>query len=184
MKLQSAKVSASFMSTLLPKITRILSAKSSPGQEENPETASVPEAPAPEKAPIQPEKAEALETAMSVESVFESMLAEERGSEPSVEQASGISTGMGGEKSEPNLKGDPAAHEAAKRLARIIISDIALYNQRAIEEGIEKGTFHELLKEELAEGKKLYESRIPDEIRSGTQYLEAATEDFISKKKV
>ena len=173
--------------TLLSKITNILNARTSPGQEEKPESAPSPEAPAPEKAPIQPEKAKALEEAMSVESVFESMLAEEKISEltkePSKETLKAAANAAMTEKPGPVLKGEPAAHEAAKRLARIIVSDIALYNQRTIEEGIQKGTFHDLLKEDLAEGKKLYEGRVPDEIRSGTNYLEDAIEDFTSKKK-
>ena len=175
---------------LLSKITNILNVRTSPGQEVKPESAPSPKVPAPEKAPIQPEKAKALEEAMSVESVFESMLAEEKISESTKEPsretldapANAAMTDIT-EKPGPVLKGEPAAHEAAKRLARIIVSDIALYNQRTIEEGIQKGTFHDLLKDDLAEGKKLYEGRVPDEIRSGTNYLADAIEDFISKKK-
>ncbi|MBI1820864.1 MAG: response regulator [Nitrospirae bacterium] len=74
-------------------------------------------------------------------------------------------------------------HEEAKRLARIIISDIALYNQTAIEEGIESGNVEELLKNEIQEAEKLYQERIPREIREGTSYLHEALHDLVERKK-
>ncbi|RQW86349.1 MAG: response regulator, partial [Geobacter sp.] len=36
------------------------------------------------------------------------------------------------------------AHNKARRLARIIVTDIALYNQKKVEEGVRNGTFYEL----------------------------------------
>lgn len=84
----------------------------------------------------------------------------------------------------PRTVGNQAAHDAAKRLARIIISDIALYNQRAIEDGIRNGTVYELLRDEIEEGKKLYESRVPAEISSSTDYYREAIDEFIRKRKI
>jgi DNA-binding response OmpR family regulator len=86
------------------------------------------------------------------------------------------------EKQQP-LVGDLSAHDAAKRLARIIISDIALYNQKRVEEGVRNNTFHELLKDELEEGLKLYQSRTSKEILETTRYYEEVIEDFIQKRK-
>jgi DNA-binding response OmpR family regulator len=86
------------------------------------------------------------------------------------------------EKQRP-ITGDLSAHDAAKRLARIIISDIALYNQKRIDEGVRNDTFHELLKDELDEGLKLYQSRTPKEILETTRYYEEVIEDFIQKRK-
>jgi hypothetical protein len=83
----------------------------------------------------------------------------------------------------PEPKSDLTAHDAAKRLARLIISDIALYNQKKIEEGIRSNTFHEKLKEELEEGLKLYRSRTPQEILASTNYFEEALQEFIQKQK-
>jgi len=51
------------------------------------------------------------------------------------------------------------AEEAALRLARIIVSDIALYNAKKVDEGILNGTFFDLLRTEIEEGRKLYEER-------------------------
>jgi len=75
------------------------------------------------------------------------------------------------------------AHDKARRLARIIITDIALYNQKKVEEGVRNDTFHELFAEELMEGRLFYEQRVPEEVRQGTSYLDDALENFVSQKK-
>jgi CheY-like chemotaxis protein len=83
----------------------------------------------------------------------------------------------------PPVAGDPAKHEAAKRLARLILSDIALYNQKAVENGIRNNTFHQLLKSELEEGRKLYCSRVLPDVTAATDYYNQAIEEFILKRK-
>ncbi len=83
----------------------------------------------------------------------------------------------------PPSSGDKVQHEDAKRFARIIISDIALYNQTAIEEGIENGNVEEMLKNEIHEAEKLYQERVPMEIRKGTSYLHEALRDLVERKK-
>jgi len=75
----------------------------------------------------------------------------------------------------------PEAHIKARRLSRIIASDIALYNQEAVEEGVRTGTFFTLLADDIAEGRALYQRRVADEIRSATNYLEEAFSDLIAK---
>lgn len=74
-------------------------------------------------------------------------------------------------------------HDKARRLARIIVTDIALYNQKKVEEGIRNGTYYELFEEELQDGRLYFERRVPEQVREGTSYLEDALEDFISQKK-
>ncbi len=80
--------------------------------------------------------------------------------------------------------GDSEAHVKARRFARLIVSDIALYNQEKVEEGVRSGRLFELLEEDVFEGRALYEQRIPPEIRNNTSYLEDAFEELISKKKL
>ena len=77
----------------------------------------------------------------------------------------------------------PEAHVKARRLARIIVSDIVLYNQAKVEEGIRKGSFFELLADDIREGRALYVRRISEDIRQTTAYLEDAFEDLIAKKR-
>ncbi|MFN3740336.1 MAG: zinc-ribbon domain-containing protein [Thermodesulfovibrionales bacterium] len=73
--------------------------------------------------------------------------------------------------------------EKARRLARTIISDIYFYNPHKFEDAIKKGTFYETFQDELKEGLKLYESRIPYEIRKRADYFKEEIEAFIEAKK-
>lgn len=74
---------------------------------------------------------------------------------------------------------DPAAIEKARRFARIIVSDIALYNQEAVVEGLKNGTFYELLKTDVDEGRDIYEKRVPEVIRKQKDYYQEAFDNFI-----
>ncbi|HXY53566.1 MAG TPA: response regulator [Nitrospirota bacterium] len=74
---------------------------------------------------------------------------------------------------------DPEAVEKARRFARIIVSDIALYNQEVVLEGLKKGTFYELLKNDVDEGRELYEKRVPAAIKSKKDYYQEAFDNFI-----
>jgi predicted Zn finger-like uncharacterized protein len=71
----------------------------------------------------------------------------------------------------------------AKRLARIIVSDIALYNQERVEEGVKNGSFFELLADDIAEGRLLFRNRVPEEIAEGYPFMDEAFAEFISAKK-
>jgi hypothetical protein len=75
------------------------------------------------------------------------------------------------------------AHKKAKRLARIIVSDIVLYNQPKVEEGVRNGTFYDLLSDDIREGRALYERRVTEEIRNETSYLEEGFEELLTKKR-
>jgi predicted Zn finger-like uncharacterized protein len=78
---------------------------------------------------------------------------------------------------------DPEAVEKARRFARIIVSDIALYNQETVREGVKKGTFFDLLKEDIEEGRRLYEKRVPDSIRSKKDLYQETIDNFIEAQK-
>jgi hypothetical protein len=73
--------------------------------------------------------------------------------------------------------------ETAKRLARIIVSDIILYNEKKVEEGVLHGTFYALLEEEIEEGRKHYNSRVSLEIQKQKDYLGDVLEDFLNRRK-
>jgi predicted Zn finger-like uncharacterized protein len=74
------------------------------------------------------------------------------------------------------------AIEKARRLSRTIMGDIYLYNPAKVMESIKNGNFYAVFAAELKEGYKLYESRIPQEIRAKANYFKETIEDFISKK--
>ncbi|HSQ77948.1 MAG TPA: hypothetical protein VLN91_03570 [Nitrospirota bacterium] len=72
--------------------------------------------------------------------------------------------------------------DEAKRLARTILSDILLYNQAKVKEGIEKDSLFQVLTEELAEGKKYYESMVDQEVRQTTNFFNEAVVDVLLKQ--
>ena len=74
-------------------------------------------------------------------------------------------------------------HVKARRLARIIVSDIALYNQARVEEGVRNDSFYRLLADEIAEGRSIYLSRFPVDLIKENTFLEDAFEELIAIKK-
>jgi len=72
--------------------------------------------------------------------------------------------------------------DEAKRLARTILSDILLYNQAKVKEGIEKDSLFDVLTEELAEGKKYYESMVEEDVRQSTNYFNEAVVDVLIRQ--
>jgi hypothetical protein len=71
----------------------------------------------------------------------------------------------------------------AMRLARAIASDISLYNEQKIIKGIEQDNLFDVLKEELAEGRELYKSRVSVEIFTKANFFERAINDIVLRSK-
>ena len=60
--------------------------------------------------------------------------------------------------------------EAARRLARAIASDLSLYNEEKITQGITEDNLFEVLAEEIEEGRALYKSRVSPELFNKNYY--------------
>ena len=73
--------------------------------------------------------------------------------------------------------------EKAMRLARAIASDISLYNEDKIREGIENDTFFDAIAGELEEGRELYKSRVSPQIYEATNFYDRAVVDIIIRSK-
>jgi len=73
--------------------------------------------------------------------------------------------------------------EAAVRLARAICSDLALYNEAKIVQGIEQDSFFDLLRPEIEEGRELYRSRVAPELYGRTNFYDRAIVDVILRRK-
>ena len=56
--------------------------------------------------------------------------------------------------------------ERARQLARAIASDLSLYHEKKLIEGIEKDTLFDVMRDEIDEGRALYKSRVTPEIFS------------------
>lgn len=72
-------------------------------------------------------------------------------------------------------------HERAKRLARLIVGDIVLYNQEKIVQGIKNDSLFQLLEDELAEGRKYYEKNVDPTVAAHTDYFNQAIVDILVK---
>lgn len=72
-------------------------------------------------------------------------------------------------------------HERAKRLARLIVSDIIIYNQDKIVEGIKQDTLFDLLKEDIEVGRAYYEKNIDAAVAEQSDYFNHALVDILIK---
>jgi predicted Zn finger-like uncharacterized protein len=74
----------------------------------------------------------------------------------------------------PAAGGDPeteAALAGAERLARIIVSDVVLYNPEKFEAGVRDGNVVDLLHAEIDEGRGLFEQRVDPRVRGARDFL-------------
>jgi hypothetical protein len=66
---------------------------------------------------------------------------------------------------------DKSQHEEARRFARLLVSEIKLYNEDAVERGREQNDLYARLKEDIDRSREMYERRIPAEIRTARDYF-------------
>ncbi len=61
--------------------------------------------------------------------------------------------------------------EEARRFARLLVSEIKLYNERAVLEGREHANLYERLRDDIDRSKQMYEERIPQDVRSSSNFF-------------
>lgn len=71
--------------------------------------------------------------------------------------------------------------EQARRLARAIISDVAIYNRDKVEQGIKNDNIFEILTDELEEGRQHFVSRVAPQLAS-SNIFEIAVVDVLIKR--
>ena len=72
--------------------------------------------------------------------------------------------------------------EAARRLARAIASDLSLYNEDKILEGLQNDNLYEALADEIEEGRELFKSRVQPNIFEKNHYDRAIIDLLIKSK--
>ena len=72
--------------------------------------------------------------------------------------------------------------EAARRLARAIASDLSLYNEEKIVQGIQGDNLFDTLAEEVEEGRALFKSRVAPELYSKNFYDRAIIDILVRSK--
>ncbi len=75
------------------------------------------------------------------------------------------------------------AFERARRLVKTILADIYLYNPEKVKEAIRNGNFQEVFASQLNEGLKLYNMRIPQEVRQQRDIFNEELQRFLEEKK-
>lgn len=72
--------------------------------------------------------------------------------------------------------------EAARRLARAIASDLSLYNEEKIVEGVTGDNLFDALAEEIEEGRALFKSRVAPELYAKNFYDRAIIDILVRSK--
>jgi hypothetical protein len=67
--------------------------------------------------------------------------------------------------------GDQKAHDDAKRFARLVVSEIKLYNEAKVNEGRRHKDIYERLKEDIERGRQMYADRVAPHVRDSTNYF-------------
>jgi len=62
-------------------------------------------------------------------------------------------------------------HDEARRFARLLVSEIKLYNESKVEQGRKNKDLYERLKEDIDRSRQMYDERIPDEVRKSSNYF-------------
>jgi response regulator RpfG family c-di-GMP phosphodiesterase len=73
--------------------------------------------------------------------------------------------------------------DEARRLARLILSDIIIYHAAKVERGIRENSFFELLRDEIAEGRQYYESRVPKRVLRDSEIFTETLQQFVQMKR-
>jgi hypothetical protein len=67
--------------------------------------------------------------------------------------------------------GDSKKHDEARRFARLLVSEIKLYNEPKVDAGRKNKDLYERLKEDIDRSRQMYDERIPDDVRKSSNYF-------------
>ena len=73
-------------------------------------------------------------------------------------------------KDEPRTEED-ARHDEARRLARLLVSEIRLYNEDEVDEGRRNNDIYQRLKEDIDRSRQMYEERVDAGVRDSSDYF-------------
>ena len=62
-------------------------------------------------------------------------------------------------------------HDEARRFARLLVSEIKLYNESKVEQGRKNNDLYERLKEDIDRSRQMYDERISDDVRKVSNYF-------------
>jgi hypothetical protein len=116
--------------------------------------------PRPAPAPAPPPAAPPASTSMG----------EEGGARPSTQYVPPSGVGRGTAFQTPQSE-DAKKHDEARRFARLLVSEIKLYNESKVDQGRKNRDLYERLKEDIDRSRQMYDDRIADEVRKTSNYF-------------
>lgn len=66
---------------------------------------------------------------------------------------------------------DGKKHDEARRFARLLVSEIKLYNEAKVDQGRKNRDLYERLKEDIDRSRQMYEERIGEDVRKASNYF-------------
>jgi hypothetical protein len=72
------------------------------------------------------------------------------------------------------------SHDRARRLARVLVSDILVYNQEQRDRALREGTLPSALATEIDKAWDLYKSKVGPDLASATTYFKDALNDILA----
>ena len=83
-------------------------------------------------------------------------------------------------KAKRGKKGGRSEEDRAKRLARVLVSDILCYNQDKRDQALEDGTLMTVLGEEIKKSWELYKEKVGPELANSTDYFKEALNEILA----
>jgi len=78
---------------------------------------------------------------------------------------------------------EPREYDEARRLARLILSDIVIYHADKVDRGLRDNSFFDVLKDEIEEGRSYFDSRVPFRVRRDTEIFNETLQQFVQMKR-
>jgi hypothetical protein len=97
--------------------------------------------------------------------------ASERDERPSTQYIPPSNIARGGAPAAGSPADDSRKHDEARRFARLLVSEIKLYNEPKVDAGRKNKDLYERLKEDIDRSRQMYDERITEEVRKGSNYF-------------
>ena len=77
-------------------------------------------------------------------------------------------------------KGKPTKEDRAKRLARVLVSDILWYNRDKRDQALQEGTLMSALSDEIKKSWELYKDKVGSEVADSTNFFKEALNEILA----
>ena len=82
---------------------------------------------------------------------------------------------------QPSKQPLPRDHQRARRLARVLVSDILVYNQEARDKALVQGTLISALSGEINKAWELYRSKVNQDVLGASDYFKDALNEILAE---